>query len=69
MAKRYVTVAGVIERYVEFMGGPDEVVAKNLLADLFEQLGYGSENGTWRCEFLSAVMELRTGNFGTTGSP
>ena len=83
-------------RYVEFMGGADEVVAKarrsfgegdlrwaaevldhvvfadpghaaakSLLADVFEQLGYGSENGTWRCEFLSAAMELRTGNFGT----
>jgi alkyl sulfatase BDS1-like metallo-beta-lactamase superfamily hydrolase len=84
------------KRYVEFMGGPDEVVAKarqslkdgdmrwaaqvldhvvftdpghaegkSLLADVFTQLGYGSENGTWRCEFLSAAMELRTGNFGT----
>ena len=84
------------KRYVEFMGGADEVVAKArrsfeagdlrwaaevldhvvfadpdhaaaraLLADVFTQLGYGSENGTWRCEFLSAAMELRTGNFGT----
>jgi alkyl sulfatase BDS1-like metallo-beta-lactamase superfamily hydrolase len=84
------------KRYVKFMGGPDEVVAKarqslkdgdlrwaaqvldhvvftdpghaeakSLLADVFTQLGYGSENGTWRCEFLSAAMELRTGNFGT----
>jgi alkyl sulfatase BDS1-like metallo-beta-lactamase superfamily hydrolase len=84
------------KRYVEFMGGADEVVtkarqsfkdgdlrwaaqvldhvvfadpghaaAKSLLAEVFEQLGYGSENGTWRCEFLSAAMELRTGNFGT----
>ena len=84
------------KRYVEFMGGADEVVAKarrsveagelrwaaevldhvvfaepnhaaakSLLADVFEQLGYGSENGTWRCEFLSAATELRTGNFGT----
>jgi alkyl sulfatase BDS1-like metallo-beta-lactamase superfamily hydrolase len=83
-------------RYVEFMGGADEVVAKarrsfeagdlrwaaevldhvvftdpghaeakHLLADVFGQLGYGAENGTWRCEFLSAAMELRTGNFGT----
>jgi alkyl sulfatase BDS1-like metallo-beta-lactamase superfamily hydrolase len=91
------------KRYVEFMGGPDEVVAKarqsfkdgdlrwaaqvldhvvftdpghaeakSLLADVFTQLGYGSENGTWRCEFLSAAAELRTGNFGTpteTASP
>ena len=84
------------KRYVEFMGGADEVVAKArrcftdgdlrwaaevldhvvfadpghteakaLLADVFTQLGYGAENGTWRCEFLSAATELRTGNFGT----
>ena len=44
---------------------PGHAAAKSLLADVFEQLGYGSENGTWRCEFLSAAMELRTGNFGT----
>jgi linear primary-alkylsulfatase len=44
---------------------PGHAEAKALLADVFEQLGYGSENGTWRCEFLSAAMELQTGNFGT----
>jgi alkyl sulfatase BDS1-like metallo-beta-lactamase superfamily hydrolase len=44
---------------------PGHAEAKHLLADVFEQLGYGAENGTWRCEFLSAAMELRTGNFGT----
>jgi alkyl sulfatase BDS1-like metallo-beta-lactamase superfamily hydrolase len=44
---------------------PGHAAAKSLLADVFEQLGYGSENGTWRCEFLSAAMELRTGNSGT----
>jgi alkyl sulfatase BDS1-like metallo-beta-lactamase superfamily hydrolase len=51
---------------------PGHAEAKTLLGDVFEQLGYGSENGTWRCEFLSAAMELRTGNFGTptqTASP
>jgi alkyl sulfatase BDS1-like metallo-beta-lactamase superfamily hydrolase len=84
------------KRYVEFMGGADEVVAKarrsfeegdlrwaaevldhvvfadpghavakSLLADVFTQLGYGSENGTWRCEFLAGAMELQSGNFGT----
>jgi linear primary-alkylsulfatase len=91
------------KRYVEFMGGADEIVtkarrsfeagelrwaaevldhvvfaepdhgeARSLLADVFEQLGYGSENGTWRCEFLSGATELRAGNFGTptvTASP
>jgi len=83
-------------RYLTFMGGADEVVAKArasydegdfrwaaevlshvvfaepehaearvLLADTFEQLGYGSENGTWRCAYLSGAHELRHGSFGT----
>jgi alkyl sulfatase BDS1-like metallo-beta-lactamase superfamily hydrolase len=90
-------------RYVEFMGGPDAVVAKartsfdagdlrwvaevlnhvvfadesheaarELLADTYEQLGYGAENGTWRSAYLSGAYELRHGSFGTpasTGSP
>ena len=44
---------------------PGHAEAKALLADVFDQLAYGAENGTWRCEFLSAAKELRTGNFGT----
>ena len=45
---------------------------RHLLADVFDQLGFGSENGTWRCFFLSGATELRSGNFGTptvTNSP
>ncbi|WP_308468583.1 alkyl/aryl-sulfatase [Rathayibacter soli] len=84
------------KRYVEFMGGSDEVVrkarrsfeagdyrwvaqvldhvvfaepdnadAQALLADALEQLGFASENGTWRSAYLSGAMELRSGNFGT----
>jgi alkyl sulfatase BDS1-like metallo-beta-lactamase superfamily hydrolase len=84
------------ERYVEFMGGADAVVAKaresfeagdlrwvaevlnhvvfadpqhegatELLADTYEQLGYGAENGTWRNIYLSGARELRHGSFGT----
>lgn len=84
------------QRYVDFMGGADAVVAKaresfgagdfrwvaevlnhvvfaepdhqlarDLLADTYEQLGYGSENGTWRCAYLSGAHELRHGSFGT----
>ncbi len=41
------------------------VDGRALLADVFEQLGYGSENGTWRCFYLSGATELRSGNFGT----
>lgn len=39
--------------------------ARELYADTLEQLGYGSENGTWRNFFLSGATELREGNFGT----
>ncbi|WP_350348285.1 alkyl sulfatase dimerization domain-containing protein [Agromyces sp. G08B096] len=44
---------------------PQHEGAKHLLADVLEQLGFGSENGTWRSAYLSAAMELRSGNFGT----
>jgi alkyl sulfatase BDS1-like metallo-beta-lactamase superfamily hydrolase len=44
---------------------PDNDAAKALLADTFEQLGYGSENGPWRNFFLAGATELREGNFGT----
>ncbi len=44
---------------------PDHAAARDLLADTYEQLGYGSENGTWRDFYLSAATELRDGQFGT----
>ncbi|BDZ54961.1 hypothetical protein GCM10025870_20340 [Agromyces marinus] len=43
----------------------DHAVARTLYADTLEQLGYGSENGTWRNFFLSGATELRGDNFGT----
>jgi linear primary-alkylsulfatase len=39
--------------------------ARELLADTYEQLGYGAENGTWRNFYLSGATELRSGSFGT----
>jgi alkyl sulfatase BDS1-like metallo-beta-lactamase superfamily hydrolase len=48
---------------------PEHVEARTLLADTFEQLGYGAENGTWRCAYLSGAHELRKGSFGTPISP
>ncbi|MCB1257399.1 MAG: MBL fold metallo-hydrolase, partial [Microthrixaceae bacterium] len=39
--------------------------SRDLLADAFEQLGFGAENGTWRNAYLSGAAELRGGNFGT----
>ena len=44
---------------------PGSAPAKALYADTLEQLGYGSENGTWRNFFLAGATELREGNFGT----
>ena len=44
---------------------PDHAAARELLADTYEQLGYGSENGTWRSVYLSGATELRDGSFGT----
>lgn len=44
---------------------PDHQDARALLADTLEQLGYGAENGTWRCAYLSGAHELRHGGFGT----
>ncbi|WP_353707101.1 alkyl sulfatase dimerization domain-containing protein [Cellulosimicrobium sp. ES-005] len=44
---------------------PDHAAAKELLADTYEQLGYGAENGTWRSVYLSGATELRDGPFGT----
>ncbi|MST31419.1 MBL fold metallo-hydrolase [Acidimicrobiaceae bacterium USS-CC1] len=56
-------VAEVLDRVV--FAEPTHVAARELLADTYEQLGYGAENGTWRCAFLSGAFELRHGSFGT----
>ena len=47
---------------------PDHADARELLADTYEQLGYGCENGTWRNFYLSGAYELREGKFGTPAS-
>ncbi len=84
-------------RYVDCMGGIDQVVAKakgyadngdlrfaaellmhavfadeshdgakRLLADVYEKLGFGSENGTWRNFYLQGAAELRGAGTGRT---
>ncbi|WP_280348401.1 alkyl/aryl-sulfatase [Nocardia neocaledoniensis] len=59
----YRWVAQVLN-YVIF-ADPGNAEAKALQADTFEQLGYGSENGTWRNFFLMGAYELRNGKVGT----
>ena len=38
---------------------PKNLTARYLCADAFEQLGYQSENATWRNCYLTAAYELR----------
>lgn len=59
----YRWVAEVLNRVV--FAEPDHSAARALLADTYGQLGYGSENGTWRSAYLSGATELRDGSFGT----
>lgn len=40
---------------------PDSTAAKALLADVYERLGFGAENGTWRNFYLTGAQELRQG--------
>ncbi|HST99141.1 MAG TPA: alkyl sulfatase dimerization domain-containing protein, partial [Geodermatophilus sp.] len=56
-------VAEVVNHVV--FAQPDHAAARELLADTYEQLGYGAENGTWRNAYLSGAYELRHGAFGT----
>ncbi|MET4159994.1 alkyl sulfatase dimerization domain-containing protein [Agromyces sp. PvR057] len=56
--------AATLLDHAVFVDASNEAV-KALYADTLEQLGYGSENGTWRNFFLSGATELRSGNFGT----
>jgi len=59
----YRWVAEVLNHVV--FADENHAAARELLADTYEQLGYGSENGTWRDFYLSGATELRDGQFGT----
>jgi alkyl sulfatase BDS1-like metallo-beta-lactamase superfamily hydrolase len=55
----YRWVAEVVN-HVVFADG-ENLAAKNLLADAYEQLGYQSESGPWRNFYLTGALELRRG--------
>ena len=40
---------------------PSDDVAKGALADVYEKLGFGAENATWRSFYLAGARELREG--------
>ncbi len=58
-AGEYRWVAEVMNKVV--FTEPDNAAARGLLADALEQLGYQTENGTWRNNFLQGAFELRHG--------
>lgn len=47
---------------------PENTAARLLCADALEQLGYQAESGTWRNAYLSAALELRSGNAAEKGA-
>ncbi len=55
----YRWVAQVVNHVV--FADPSNQAAKNLEADALEQLGYQTENATWRNEYLMGAYELRNG--------
>jgi alkyl sulfatase BDS1-like metallo-beta-lactamase superfamily hydrolase len=55
----YRWVAEVLKHVV--FADPGNKEAKELQADAFEQLGYQTENPTWRNEYLMGAYELRNG--------
>ncbi len=55
----YRWVAQVLNEVI--FADPENVAARELQADTFEQLGYQAENGTWRDFYLSGAKELREG--------
>jgi len=68
---KYLLAAEIMNRLVQ--AEPQNQAAKELLADIFEQIGYQQENPGLRNSFLAGAYELRTGvphgETGSTSSP
>ena len=55
----YPWAAELLDRLV--FAEPENREAKELLADVYEQMGYQAESAPWRNNYLTAAMELRDG--------
>lgn len=62
----YRWVAEVVNHVVQ--AEPDNTLARRLQAAALEQLGYGSENATWRNFYLTGAQELRNGQGSAPGN-
>lgn len=56
---QYLLASEILDKLVQ--AEPDNAEAKDLLADVYEQLGYQQENPGLRNSFLAGAYELRTG--------
>ena len=56
---QYLLASEIVNKLVQ--AEPDNQEAKDLLADIFEQIGYQQENPGLRNSFLAAAYELRSG--------
>jgi len=56
---KYLLASEIVNKLVQ--AEPQNQAAKDLLADIFEQVGYQQENPGLRNSFLAATYELRTG--------
>lgn len=56
---QYLLASEIVNKLVQ--AEPDNEPAKDLLADIFEQVGYQQENPGLRNSFLAAAFELRSG--------
>jgi alkyl sulfatase BDS1-like metallo-beta-lactamase superfamily hydrolase len=56
---KYLLASEILDKLV--LAQPDNSTARDLLADVFEQLGYQQENPGLRNSFLAAAYELRSG--------
>ena len=56
---QYLLASEIVNQLVQ--AEPDNEAAKDLLADIFEQVGYQEENPGLRNSFLAAAYELRSG--------
>ncbi|KAL7943818.1 beta-lactamase-like protein [Trichoderma barbatum] len=60
-AKQNLRFAATLLNKLVFSKSPNQDAAKEKLAEVYQELGYGAENGPWRNIYLCGAFELRNG--------
>ncbi|KAL6693218.1 beta-lactamase-like protein [Trichoderma pleuroticola] len=61
-ARKNLRFAATLLNHLIFSQSPNQDDSKSVLAEVYQQLGYGAENGTWRNFYLVGAYELRNGS-------